>query len=85
MNEIHSKLAKLNEEANVLMDEIQKAWEELRWKSYGIRSIIIETDFTDRMSYNVFGQDDFEDVLDCFSREDVKSEPEVGFLKYGYR
>lgn len=30
MNEIHSKLAKLNEEANVLMDEIQKAWEELR-------------------------------------------------------
>ena len=32
----------------------------------GIRSIIIETDFTDRMSYNVFGQDDFEDVLDCF-------------------
>ena len=51
----------------------------------GIRSIIIETDFTDKMSYNVFGQDDFEDVLDCFSREDVKSEPEVGFLKYGYR
>lgn len=40
MNEIHSELAKLNEEANVLMDEIQKAWEELRWKSYGIRSII---------------------------------------------
>ena len=30
MNEIHSELAKLNEEANVLMDEIQKAWEELR-------------------------------------------------------
>ena len=30
MNEIHSKLAKLNEEANVRMDEIQKAWEELR-------------------------------------------------------
>ena len=51
----------------------------------GIRSIIVETKFTDRMSYNVFGQDDFEDVLDCFSRENVKSEPEVGFLKYGYR
>ena len=46
----------------------------------GIRSIIVETKFTDRMSYNVFGQDDFEDVLDCFSRENVKSEPEVGFL-----
>ena len=30
MNEIHSELAKLSEEANVLMDEIQKAWEELR-------------------------------------------------------
>ena len=30
MNEIHNELAKLNEEANVLMDEIQKAWEELR-------------------------------------------------------
>ena len=51
----------------------------------GIRSIIVETKFTDRMSYNVFGQDDFEDVLDCFSGENVKSEPEVGFLKYGYR
>ena len=51
----------------------------------GIRSIIVETKFTDRMSYNVFGQDDFEDVLDCFSRENVKSEPEVVFLKYGYR
>lgn len=51
----------------------------------GIRSIIVETKFTDRMSYNVFGQDDFEDVLDCFSRENVKSEPEVGFFKYGYR
>ena len=51
----------------------------------GIRSIIVETKFPDRMSYNVFGQDDFEDVLDCFSQEDIKSEPEVGFLKYGYR
>lgn len=30
MNEIHSELAKLNEEANVLMDEIQKTWEELK-------------------------------------------------------
>ena len=30
MNEIHSKLAKLNEVANVLMSEIQKAWEELQ-------------------------------------------------------
>lgn len=30
MNEIHSELAKLNEEANVLMSEIQKAWEELQ-------------------------------------------------------
>ena len=30
MNEIHSELVKLNEEANVLMSEIQKAWEELR-------------------------------------------------------
>ena len=30
MNEIHSELAKLNEEANVLMAEIQKAWEELK-------------------------------------------------------
>lgn len=29
MNEIHSKLAKLNEEANMLI-EIQKAWEELQ-------------------------------------------------------
>lgn len=51
----------------------------------GIRSIIVETNIEDRMIYNVFGQDDFEDVLDCFSQEDVKSEPEVGFLKYGYR
>ena len=30
MNEIHCELAKLNEEANALMDEIQKAWEELK-------------------------------------------------------
>jgi type I restriction enzyme M protein len=30
MNEIHLELAKLNQEANVLMDEIQKAWEELK-------------------------------------------------------
>ena len=30
MNEIHSKLAKLNEQANVLMSKIQKAWEELQ-------------------------------------------------------
>ena len=30
MNEIHSELAHLNMEANVLMDEIQKAWEELK-------------------------------------------------------
>ena len=30
MNEIHTELAQLNEEANVLMEEIQKAWEELR-------------------------------------------------------
>ena len=30
MNEIHTELASLNKEANVLMDEIQKAWEELR-------------------------------------------------------
>ena len=30
MNEIHTELAKLNQEANVLMDEIQKAWEELK-------------------------------------------------------
>ena len=51
----------------------------------GIRTIIVETKFTGRMSYNVFGQDDFEDVLDCFSSENVKSEPDVGFLKYGYR
>ena len=29
MNEIHSELAHLNMDANVLMDEIQKAWEEL--------------------------------------------------------
>ena len=30
MTEIHAKLAQLNKEANVLMDEIQKAWEELK-------------------------------------------------------
>ena len=30
MNEIHEELAQLNQEANVLMDEIQKAWEELK-------------------------------------------------------
>ena len=30
MNEIHTELAQLNKEANVLMDEIQKAWEELK-------------------------------------------------------
>ena len=30
MNEIHAELAKLNKEANVLMDEIQQAWEELK-------------------------------------------------------
>ena len=30
MNEIHAELAKLNQEANVLMDEIQKTWEELK-------------------------------------------------------
>ena len=30
MTEIHAELAQLNEEANVLMDEIQKAWEELK-------------------------------------------------------
>lgn len=30
MNEIHAELVKLNQEANVLMDEIQKAWEELK-------------------------------------------------------
>jgi type I restriction-modification system DNA methylase subunit len=30
MNEIHAELAKLNQEANVLMDEIQKAWETLK-------------------------------------------------------
>jgi len=30
MNEIHAELAKLNQEANVLMDEIQKAWEGLK-------------------------------------------------------
>ena len=29
MNEIHVELAKLNQEANVLMDEILKEWEEL--------------------------------------------------------
>ena len=30
MNEIHTELTQLNEEANVLMDEIQKAWEEMK-------------------------------------------------------
>ena len=30
MNEIHAELAQLNSEANVLMEEIQKAWEELK-------------------------------------------------------
>ena len=30
MNEIHVELAQLNQEANVLMDEIQKAWEGLK-------------------------------------------------------
>ena len=30
MNEIHAELDQLNKEANVLMDEIQKAWEELK-------------------------------------------------------
>ena len=30
MNEIHAELAQLNKEANVLMNEIQKAWEELK-------------------------------------------------------
>ena len=30
MNEIHTGLAQLNKEANVLMEEIQKAWEELK-------------------------------------------------------
>ena len=30
MNEIHAELAQLNSEANVLMNDIQKAWEELR-------------------------------------------------------
>ena len=30
MNEIHAELAQLNQETNVLMDEIQKAWEGLK-------------------------------------------------------
>ena len=30
MNEIHAELAKLNKEANVLMEEIQRSWEELK-------------------------------------------------------
>ena len=30
MNEIHAELAQLNSEANVLMEEIQKAWEEMK-------------------------------------------------------
>ncbi len=30
INEIHDELAQLNKEANTLMDEIQKAWEELK-------------------------------------------------------
>lgn len=40
MTEIHAELAQLNSEANVLMDEIQKAWrtektkhEERKWPS----------------------------------------------------
>ena len=32
MHEIHAELAKLNKEANVLMDEIQKAWDNLNTK-----------------------------------------------------
>ena len=32
MNEIHAELAKLNSEANVLMNEIQRAWENLNTK-----------------------------------------------------
>ena len=30
MNEIHAELAQLNQEAFVLMEEIQKSWEELK-------------------------------------------------------
>ena len=30
MNEIHAELAQMNKEANTLMDEIQKAWEDLK-------------------------------------------------------
>ena len=30
MNEIHCELTKLNKEANVMVDDIQKAWEELK-------------------------------------------------------
>ena len=30
MNEIHTELAQLNQEANVLMEDIQKAWEDLK-------------------------------------------------------
>jgi type I restriction enzyme M protein len=30
MNEIHAELAMLNKEANVLMNEIQKAWEDMK-------------------------------------------------------
>ena len=30
MNEIHAELKRLNDEANVLMDEILKGWEELK-------------------------------------------------------
>jgi type I restriction enzyme M protein len=30
MTEIHAELAQLNKEANVLINEIQKAWEELK-------------------------------------------------------
>jgi type I restriction enzyme M protein len=30
MNEIHAELKRLNSEANVLMDEILKGWEELK-------------------------------------------------------
>ncbi len=32
MNEIHAELAQLSQEANILMSEIQKAWEELKEK-----------------------------------------------------
>ena len=32
MNEIHSKLAKLNEEANVLMGEVMMEWDNRKMK-----------------------------------------------------